>query len=219
MPIAIAAAASVWAAFGPLEGRGGWRIWLPLSAAPLVAIALLAGVRIATKARTIGRRGDTILTVALAMLAAAHVLLLFDQTGLFVRLLPEDATDDVRSKARLTLVTCAAGAVFVLLGPLMMHLEQGNALGIRTKSSLASARAWTESHRLLGQGFIGAGVATIGLALYSPFAAFASLFVGPTIAFIAAGLHAKSVASNEGKVEQPNAEERPKENDSGASGV
>ncbi|MBI2377597.1 MAG: SdpI family protein [Deltaproteobacteria bacterium] len=205
--IAISASISVWARTGPLAFMSGWRVWLPLAAAPSVGLALFVGVRVV--AGGLGRRGDLILTGFLSLLALAHALLLLDQLG---------KLEDV---PRMPLVAGLSGAVFVLLGPALMGLEPGNAMGVRTEATLGDPVIWKESHRLLGQGFAISGALAIALAAFSPIAGLALLFVGPGIAIAASAIHARGRAHE--RVEDRPPQQRPtsgtKSNDSERTGV
>jgi uncharacterized membrane protein len=92
-----------------------------------------------------GRGEDVVVAWVMTFLLGMHCVVL----GLALRLI-----ESVQHA-----VPLAVGLLVVGLGPVLGTLEYKSAMGVRTKATLASPKAWAKTHRLIGFAFPIAGIA------------------------------------------------------------
>jgi uncharacterized membrane protein len=75
------------------------------------------------------------------------------------------------------LIGVAVGGMFIVMGNLLSRVRQNWIFGIRTPWTLSSERAWRETHRIGGYGFVLAGIAVLFAALAFPSSVYVVLMV------------------------------------------
>jgi uncharacterized membrane protein len=112
----------------------------------------------------------------------------FRGTWLFIRFVVVAFLAMLHAAAVLSLDVATAGWIgtgllFILLGGVLGKLRPNWFAGIRTPWTLASRRAWTQTHRIGGWLLIGIGAAVLAAGAITPAATFGVLIVG-TIALV-----------------------------------
>jgi uncharacterized membrane protein len=160
---------------------------------PAFSLLLLVALRLIARKTSgvITRSGDLLIIWVLAFLFCIHASVLAAAIDMFplVRAVP-----------------MATALLMVGLGPVMMTLEPGSPMGIRTARTLSDEEVWRKTHRAAGKMFMVAGVLGLSaLFLEGRWVLFAAV-VPALLAPVLAVIYASRVPA---KNEQPSEEPRP----------
>jgi uncharacterized membrane protein len=141
---------------------GGTRMLVTFAVVPAFALVILLVLRaIGRVKQTTSRHSDVLVLWITAFLFAVHASVLAVAIGMI------DSLDRA--------IPAATGLLMFGMGPVLMALEPGSAMGIRTRATLDDPDVWLRTHRLAGKLFMLAGaVGLLGL-----------LFEGPTLIAVA----------------------------------
>ena len=85
-----------------------------------------------------------------------------------------------------SVVGVGIGVLFMLMGNVLTRVRANWIFGVRTPWTLSSDRAWRQTHRLAGYGFVLAGFVTLVAALFVHRALFAVMVAAPLAASLVA---------------------------------
>ena len=175
-------------------GNIGSKYWLFLF--PLISVAATVVWSIYLRAREKKLNGADEKTAArmknngrvlYVVLLAYEVFLLAGQAVMTVHLISMGEDNGGAMPAELSSVLCCAlGALYVVVGNIIPKARLGAVLGVRTRWSMKNERAWQYSNRFGGGMLFAAGVLIIAEAL---------IFRGMTVLYILLGILAVAVAA------------------------
>jgi len=179
--------------FGEVGGRGS-KCWLFLF--PLIAViaSVVWSIYIRAREKRLNAADEKTTArmknngkVLFVILLAYEVFVLVGQAVMTVHLISMGEDNSGAMPAGLSSVLCCAlGVLYVVIGNIIPKARLGAVLGVRTKWSMKNERAWQYSNRFGGAALFTAGVLIIAEAL---------IFRGMTVLYILLGIIAVAVAA------------------------
>lgn len=161
--------ASHWGINGQVNGWTSRTLLVLLTPALALVLALVLSIapRLDPKRRNFPLHAGAYWVVTnaiLGFLAALHVIIIGYNLGWLFNIA--------------TVTGIGVGVLFMLLGNLLSRVRPNWIFGIRTPWTLSSDRAWRETHRVGGYGFVAVGLIVLLTALFHPAAVYFVLGIG-----------------------------------------